>query len=273
MPDERHPIQVDPAGERPACLRVPGPPLVEVQQQQPRPDGLLVPQVVARPGAVEEALVDGRSDEPAAGQVLAEVRVAGLVLGAHRVVPVHDEDQWERPITFGHPHPGVQRQGLRPEAPRHAPRLVGAPADRAQRPARVHRWGPERDVLAEGRPAIRPTAVAERRERVRPGSPGILEPGWGGRAVEGRRGSDQVVVRAGVEEQRHSRDTDNDGDADAQPDRRDTRDTGRRRDPPRRAASQAHAGPDEAAEPQVGREDTVGHHDLAWPHRRDHEDK
>ena len=133
------------------------------------------PSPVACPRPVEEVLVDGRRDEPAAREVLAEVRVAGLARRAHGVVAVDHQDEREGPLALRHPDPRVERQRIRPEPPQQLACLVGQAAERVDRAARVDGRCPEQRTLAVRGTTVRPGTVGERRHGERSGRPRILE--------------------------------------------------------------------------------------------------
>ena len=72
-------------------------------------------------GGVEEVLVDGRDDEAARGELLAEVRVPHLGEVVHRVPAVGDEHDRERTVALGVPDVRVDRHRRGVEAPVLAP--------------------------------------------------------------------------------------------------------------------------------------------------------
>ena len=109
---ECHAIHVDEPVERRARIGVPGAEQVEVLEQQPGPDRRLEALVIATEEPVEDGLVHRRDDEPPAGEVLAEVGVAGLGVVAHRVVAVDDQDEREGPGALRVPDERVEPDRL-----------------------------------------------------------------------------------------------------------------------------------------------------------------
>ena len=130
---------------------------------------------IARPGPVQEVLVNRDANETAAREMIGEVGIARLALGAHGVVAVHDEDEREWSVAAGHPDAAIERQRLGPEAPVPAPGLVRAAADRGDRAARVDGRRAEQHVCAIRGPLVDAAAVREGGDQVLPARARVLE--------------------------------------------------------------------------------------------------
>ncbi len=148
---------------------VPGPPQLQMLEQQPAPDVVLAANI-ARPTEVEEVLVDGSQNEPPAGQELAQVRVPRVGELLHLVIAVDDQDQREGPLALGQPDACVERETLRLESPVLAAG-PGLEAVEVREEGRgIDRLGLEIRVLGILRPAaVCAAAVEQRRHLIRTG--------------------------------------------------------------------------------------------------------
>src|SRR5262249_22894254 len=124
---------------------VPVAPDAQVLQEEPSPRSLLVPDVT-RPRSVQKILVHGDEDEPAAGEELAEVRVAGVDVVLHLMVAVHREDERKRTLSVRVPDAAVDRKFPAAEAP--VPRTDPGPepGQAPDEPGRVDRSRSQRGL-------------------------------------------------------------------------------------------------------------------------------